>query len=74
MKHRFQACSVLSVKQASERFRIPKGTIYEYISKGKLRVIRHPLGHRVLIPEEELPKLQAISAFYLAKEEGEVRS
>ena len=59
---------MLSVKAASERFRIPKGTIYEYISKGKLRVIRHPLGHRVLIPEEELPKLEAISLFYLAKE------
>ncbi len=74
MKHRFQACSVLTVKQASERFRIPRGTIYEYIYKGKLKAVRHPLGHRVLIPEEELPKLQAISAFYLAKEEGEVRS
>ncbi len=72
MKHRFQACSVLTVKQASERFRIPRGTIYEYIYKGKLKVIRHPLGHRLLIPEEELPKLQAISEFYLAKEgEGE---
>jgi len=64
---------VLTVKEASARFRIPKATIYEYISKGKLRVIRHPLGHRLLIPEEELPKLQAISLFYLAKEgEGEV--
>jgi excisionase family DNA binding protein len=63
---------VLSVKQASERFRIPRGTIYEYIYKGKLRAVRHPLGHRLLIPEEELPKLQAISLFYLAKEEGEV--
>jgi excisionase family DNA binding protein len=63
---------VLTVKEASARFGIPKATIYEYISKGKLRVIRHPLGHRVLIPEEELPKLQAISVFYLAKEgEGE---
>jgi excisionase family DNA binding protein len=72
VKHRFQACSVLSVKQASERFRIPRGTIYEYIYKGKLRAVRHPLGHRLLIPEEELPKLQAISLFYLAKEEGEV--
>ena len=72
MKHRFQACSVLSVKEASERFRIPKGTIYEYIYKGKLKAVRHPLGHRLLIPEEELPKLEAISAFYLAKEEGEV--
>ena len=64
---------MLTVKEASARFRIPKATIYEYISKGKLRVIRHPLGHRLLIPEEELPKLQAISLFYLAKEgEGEV--
>jgi len=64
---------VLTVREASERFRIPKATIYEYISKGKLRVVRHPLGHRLLIPEEELPKLQAISLFYLAKEgEGEV--
>ena len=63
----------MTVKEASARFRIPKATIYEYISKGKLRVIRHPLGHRLLIPEEELPKLQAISLFYLAKEgEGEV--
>jgi len=71
VKHRFQACSVLTVKEASERFRIPRGTIYDYISKGKLRVIRHPLGHRLLIPEDELPKLEAISLFYLAKEEGE---
>ena len=73
VKHRFQACSVLTVKEASERFRIPRGTIYEYIRNGKLRVIRHPLGHRILIPEEELPKLEAISAFYLAKEGEEVR-
>jgi excisionase family DNA binding protein len=71
VKHRFQACSVLSVKQASERFRIPRNTIYEYIYKGKLKAVRHPLGHRLLIPEEEIPKLQAISEFYLAKEEGE---
>jgi len=71
VKHRFQACSVLTVKEASERFRIPRGTIYEYIYKGKLKAVRHPLGHRLLIPEEELPKLQAISLFYLAKEEGE---
>ena len=62
---------MLTVKQASERFRIPRGTIYEFIYKGKLKAVRHPLGHRLLIPEEELPKLQAISLFYLAKEEGE---
>jgi excisionase family DNA binding protein len=72
VKHRFQACSVLTVKEASERFRIPRGTIYEYIYKGKLKAVRHPLGHRLLIPEEEIPKLEAISEFYLAKEEGEV--
>jgi excisionase family DNA binding protein len=64
---------VLSVKEVSERFRIPRGTIYEYIYKGKLKAVRHPLGHRLLIPEEEIPKLQAISLFYLAKEEGEVK-
>jgi excisionase family DNA binding protein len=65
---------VLTVKEASARFGIPKATIYDYINRGKLRVVRHPLGHRLLIPEEELPKLQAISLFYLAKEEGkEVR-
>jgi excisionase family DNA binding protein len=64
---------VLSVKQASERFKIPRGTIYEYIYKGKLKAVRHPLGHRLLIPEDELPKLEAISAFYLAKEGEEVR-
>jgi excisionase family DNA binding protein len=65
---------VLTVKEASARFRIPKATLYDLINRGKIRVIRHPLGHRVLIPEEELPKLQAISVFYLAKEgEGEVR-
>jgi excisionase family DNA binding protein len=64
---------VLSVKQASERFRIPRGTIYEYIYKNKLKAVRHPLGHRLLIPEEEIPKLEAISEFYLAKaaKEGE---
>jgi excisionase family DNA binding protein len=70
--HRFFRSSVLSVKAASERFRIPKGTIYDYVRKGKMKVVRHPLGRRVLIPEEEYPKLQAISEFYLAKEEGEV--
>jgi excisionase family DNA binding protein len=68
---RFFRSSVLSVKAASERFRIPKGTIYEYVRKGKIKVVRHPLGRRVLIPEEEYPKLQAISEFYAAKE-GEV--
>ena len=61
----------MTVKEASERFGIPKATIYDYINRGKIRVFRHPLGHRLLIPEEELPKLQAISEFYLAKEEGE---
>ena len=64
---------MLSVRAASERFRIPKGTIYEYIHKGKIKAIRHPLGWGLLIPEEEIPKLQAISEFYAAKEE-EVRS
>jgi excisionase family DNA binding protein len=67
---------VLTIKEASETFGIPRGTIYDYINRGKIRVIRHPLGHRLLIPEEEIPKLQAISEFYLAKaakEEGEVR-
>jgi excisionase family DNA binding protein len=62
---------VITVKEASARFGIPKATIYDYINRGKIRVIRHPLGHRLLIPEEEIPKLQAISEFYLAKEEGE---
>jgi len=65
---------VLTIKQASERFRIPRGTLYDYIKKGKLKVIRHPLGWGFLIPEEEIPKLQAISDFYAAKaakEEGE---
>jgi excisionase family DNA binding protein len=66
---------VLTVGEASARFRIPKGTLYDLINRGKIRVIRHPLGHRLLIPEEEIPKLEAISEFYLAKaakEEGEV--
>jgi excisionase family DNA binding protein len=63
---------VITVREASARFGIPKATIYDYINRGKIRVIRHPLGHRILIPEDELPKLQAISLFYLAKEEGEV--
>ena len=62
---------MITVREASARFGIPKATIYDYINRGKIRVIRHPLGHRLLIPEEEIPKLQAISAFYLAKEEGE---
>jgi excisionase family DNA binding protein len=60
---------VITVREASARFGIPKATIYDYINRGKIRVIRHPLGHRILIPEDELPKLQAISVFYLAKEE-----
>jgi excisionase family DNA binding protein len=73
--HRFFRSAVLSVKEASERFRIPKGTLYDYVRKGKIKVIRHPLGWGFLIPESEIPKLQAISEFYLAKaaKEGEVR-
>jgi excisionase family DNA binding protein len=67
---------VLTVKTASVRFGIPKATLYELINRGKIKVLRHPLGRRVLIPEEEIPKLQAISDFYAAKaakeEEGEV--
>ena len=65
----------MSVKAASERFRIPKGTIYSYVRKGKIKVVRHPLGWGFLIPESEIPKLQAISEFYLAKaaKEREVR-
>jgi excisionase family DNA binding protein len=64
---------VLTVKTASARFGIPQSTLYDLINRGKIRVIRHPLGHRLLIPEEELPKLEAISLFYIAKEgEGEV--
>ncbi len=62
---------MLTVKEASARFGIPKATLYDLINRGKIRAIRHPLGHRLLIPEEEIPKLEAISLFYLAKEEGD---
>ncbi len=67
---------MLSVKTASELYKVPKTTLYDLIRRGKLKVFRHPLGRRVLIPEEEIPKLQALSNFYAAKaakEEGEVR-
>jgi excisionase family DNA binding protein len=67
---------VLTIKEASETFGIPRGTLYDYVKKGKLKVVRHPLGWGFLIPESEIPKLQAISDFYAAKaakeEEGEV--
>ncbi len=63
---------MLSVRSASERFNIPKATLYEYIRKGKIKALRHPIGPGLLIPEEEIPKLQAISDFYAAREE-EVR-
>jgi len=64
---------VLSVKTASELYKVPKTTLYDLIRRGKLKVLRHPLGRRVLIPEEEYPKLQALSDFYasLEQEEGE---
>jgi excisionase family DNA binding protein len=64
---------VLTVKEASETFGIPRGTLYDYIKKGKLKVVRHPLGWGLLIPESEIPKLRAISEFYAAKaaKEGE---
>jgi excisionase family DNA binding protein len=58
---------VLTIKQASETFGIPRGTLYYHIKKGKIKVIRHPLGWGFLIPQEEIPKLQAISDFYAAK-------
>ena len=66
---------MLTIKKASEIFGIPRGTLYDFVKKGKLKVIRHPLGWGFLIPESEIPKLQAISDFYAAKaakEEGEV--
>jgi excisionase family DNA binding protein len=66
---------VLTIKKASEIFGIPRGTLYDFVKKGKLKVVRHPLGWGFLIPESEIPKLQAISDFYAAKaakEEGEV--
>jgi excisionase family DNA binding protein len=66
---------VLTVKTASARFGIPQSTLYDLINRGKIKVLRHPLGRRVLIPEEEYPKLQALSEFYGSinsiKEEGE---
>jgi len=67
---------VLTVKTASVCFGIPKATLYDLINRGKIKVLRHPLGRRVLIPEEEIPKLQALSDFYtfMEQEEGEVRS
>jgi excisionase family DNA binding protein len=58
---------VLTIKEVSETFGIPRGTLYDYVKKGKLKVVRHPLGWGFLIPEEEIPKLQAISEFYAAK-------
>jgi len=63
----------LTVKEASARFRIPKATLYDLINRGKIKVLRHPLGRRVLIPEEEIPKLEALSHFYssMEQEEGE---
>jgi excisionase family DNA binding protein len=66
---------VLTVKTASVRFGIPKATLYDLINRGKIKVLRHPLGRRVLIPEEEIPKLQALSDFYasMEQEEGEVK-
>jgi excisionase family DNA binding protein len=66
---------VISVKTASELYKVPKTTLYDLIRRGKLKVLKHPLGRRVLIPEEEIPKLQALSDFYasLEQEEGEVR-
>ena len=66
---------MLTVKTASVRFGIPKATLYDLINRGKIKVLRHPLGRRVLIPEEEYPKLQALSNFYasMEQEEGEVR-
>jgi excisionase family DNA binding protein len=65
---------VLTVKTASARFGIPQSTLYDLIYRGKIKVLRHPLGRRVLIPEEEYPKLQALSHFYasMEQEEGEV--
>ena len=64
---------MLSVKTASELYKVPKTTLYDLIRRGKLKVFRHPLGRRVLIPEEEIPKLQALSHFYasMEQEEGE---
>jgi excisionase family DNA binding protein len=64
---------VISVKTASELYKVPKTTLYDLIRRGKLKVLRHPLGRRVLIPEDEIPKLQALSHFYasMEQEEGE---
>ena len=62
--------AMFSVKAVSERFKIPKGTIYDYIRKGKIKVIRNPLSNGLLIPEEEVSKLQAVGEFYQKKNAG----
>lgn len=61
-----------SVKEAERIFKIPKSTLYRYIRQRKLRVIKNPFGHGVIIHEDEEPRLRALSEVLRAKrKEGE---
>lgn len=61
---------MFSVKQAEKIFNIPRSTLYRYIRQNKLRVIKNPFGHGVIIHEDETPRLEALSRVLKAKKKG----
>lgn len=63
---------MITAKQASKHFGIPLSTLYRYINKGKIRVLRNPFGNGLFIYDEELPRLQELARLYrLKRERGE---
>ncbi len=58
---------MFTVKQIFKELGIPKSTLYRYIRQNKLRVIRNPFGHGLVVHEAEELKLRQLAAIYQAK-------
>ena len=58
---------LFSPQEISSATGIPLSTLYRYIRKGHLRVIRNPFGRGLFIYEEELPKLEQLARLYREK-------
>jgi len=54
-------------KEVSRATGIPLSTLYRYIRKGHLKVIRNPFGRGLFIYDEELPKLEHLARIYREK-------
>ena len=67
MRDRFEGQIVYTIQEVCKATGIPLSTLYSYIRKGKIRVLKNPFGRGLFIYDEELPKLQEAAKFYREK-------